>query len=697
MSKILEFMPEQPKESKIAYRTCFSSLSYYGYKLDILKSGLQKYLRRREEEKMLWCLGEIYLFKVYANSEQEKKATRGIITNLINRIIVMLDEELLFIEWDKYLIIYNLIEKFEKEERNDFVSLIKICKILCNSRLLRRNSDINAYFNFEMRKADSKKPEILEEREEGEDVDNWHFRNFKAYFEKGDINCFYWMYKIYIARREGDKRRFKRKENIYMVWEFLLKIGFGNPLLTKCLNYRLKEFFNKSKKERGIFLTSAIDLCLEKNNITWSADALKNEPDVNVEDVENLFRNREKLVFDSYVIDMHTSLGRKMGKNAINFMEEGSYVKDEDQEFLEREWRETYNNGKLESYAKKLAEKKAKAMKKAEKEKMKEAKKAEKVKKAKKKTVKIVKSGEQKEEPKKGKTDREKIRAAKYKRIKKMRGKVNFDDLEKNLKFVDGLNIQKEKLILCSDTTCGNKVMCFEYEGKIWKESRKSMFYNRDYCVIDECKELFGLRKIGMERVLSNFRIEKIDKSKKSWKDNWHKVIIGEDEENVVYCVMNKITHCNWKIPMEIGNIKHSLVYGVENGGNIGQNRALFKEFVKIGVYRGIFRCSDFNCRNVLVGLEDQFSPQYLVSIDEGDIGKRLDILGGREKWLVDGLNADKKIISEIIYELTLSMEMEYILNKMKEYKFSNELCVEVLNNWKNLKKDLEAEGILFD
>ena len=689
MSKILEFMPEQPKESKLAYRTCFSSLSYYGHKLDILKSGLQKYLRRREEEKMLWCLGEIYLFKVYANSEQEKRATRGIITNLINRIIVMLDEELLFIEWDKYLIIYNLIEKFEKEERNDFVSLIKICKILCNSRLLRRNSDINAYFNFGMRKADSKKPEILEEMEEGEDVDNWHFRNFKAYFEKGDRNCFYWMYKIYIARREGDKSRFKRKENIYMVWEFLLKIGFGNPLLTKCLNYRLKEFFNKSKKERGIFLTSAIDLCLEKNNITWSADALKNEPDVNVEDVENLFQNRKKLVFDSYVIDMHTSLGRKMGKNAINFMEEGSFVKDEDQEFLEKEWRETYNNGKLESYAKKLAEKKAKAMKKAEKEKMKEEKKAEKAKKAKKKTVKIVKSGEQKEEPKKGKTEREKIRAAKYKRIKKMRGKVNFDDLEKNLKFVDGLNIQKEKLILCSDTTCGNKVMCFEYDGKIWKESRKSMFYNRDYCVIDACKELFGLRKIGMERVLSNFRIEKIDKGKKSWKDNWHKVIIGGDDEKVVYCVMNKIVNCNWKVPMEIGNIKHSF----QNG----ECRRHLKEFAKIGVFRGIFRCSDFNCRNVLVGLVDQFSQQYLVSIDEGDIGKRLDIIGKRESWLIKALNKDKTVINEILDELTADLKCNFVLNKMKEYKFKRILIDEVENNWKNLKKDLEAEGILFD
>ena len=689
MSKILEFMHEQPKESKIAYRTCFSSLSYYGHKLDILKSGLQKYLRRREEEKMLWCLGEIYLFKVYANSEQEKRATRGIITNLINRIIVMLDEELLFIEWDKYLIIYNLIEKFEKEERNDFVSLIKICKILCNSRLLRRNSDINAYFNFGMRKADSKKPEILEEMEEGEDVDNWHFRNFKAYFEKGDRNCFYWMYKIYIARREGDKRRFKRKENIYMVWEFLLKIGFGNPLLTKCLNYRLKEFFNKSKKERGIFLTSAIDLCLEKNNITWSADALKNEPDVNVEDVENLFQNRKKLVFDSYVIDMHTSLGRKMGKNAINFMEEGSFVKDEDQEFLEKEWRETYNNGKLESYAKKLAEKKAKAMKKAEKEKMKEEKKAEKAKKAKKKTVKIVKSGEQKEEPKKGKTEREKIRAAKYKRIKKMRGKVNFDDLEKNLKFVDGLNIQKEKLILCSDTTCGNKVMCFEYDGKIWKESRKSMFYNRDYCVIDACKELFGLRKIGMERVLSNFRIEKIDKGKKSWKDNWHKVIIGGDDEKVVYCVMNKIVNCNWKVPMEIGNIKHSF----QNG----ECRRHLKEFAKIGVFRGIFRCSDFNCRNVLVGCDKSYLADYFVSIDEGDIGKRLDIIGKRESWLIKALNKDKTVINEILDELTADLKCNFVLNKMKEYKFKRILIDEVENNWKNLKKDLEAEGILFD
>ena len=51
-------------KTKLRYRTCFSSISHSGYKLDILKSGVQKYLRRREFDKMIWCVAEIYLFQV---------------------------------------------------------------------------------------------------------------------------------------------------------------------------------------------------------------------------------------------------------------------------------------------------------------------------------------------------------------------------------------------------------------------------------------------------------------------------------------------------------------------------------------------------------------------------------------------------------------------------------------------------------
>ena len=95
--------------------------------------------------------------------------------------------------------------------------------------------------------------------------------------------------------------------------------------------------------------------------------------------------------------------------------------------------------------------------------------------------------------------------------------------------------------------------------------------------------------------------------------------------------------------------------------------------------------------------MKDQFSPQYLVSIDEGDIGKRLDILGGRERWIINGLNADKTIINEILVELSNQASVIMCLEKMEKYKFGIELRNEVENNWKNLRKDLEAEGVEFD
>ena len=86
-----------------------------------------------------------------------------------------------------------------------------------------------------------------------------------------------------------------------------------------------------------------------------------------------------------------------------------------------------------------------------------------------------------------------------------------------------------------------------------------------------------------------------------------------------------------------------------------------------------------------------------MVSIDEGDIGKRLDILGGREKWIIDGLNADKTIIKEIMDELSNQASVILCLERMEKYKFGIDLRNEVENNWKNLHKDLKAEGVEFE
>mgnify|MGYP001436376533 FL=1 len=79
--------------------------SYYGKKLDVLKSGVQKYLRRRELDKMVWCVVELYLFK-FADE-------RGyvVLSNLINRFKLFLDEELVFYEVNVYLKVMMMLER----------------------------------------------------------------------------------------------------------------------------------------------------------------------------------------------------------------------------------------------------------------------------------------------------------------------------------------------------------------------------------------------------------------------------------------------------------------------------------------------------------------------------------------------------------------------------------------------------------
>ena len=61
-------------------------------------------------------------------------------------------------------------------------------------------------------------------------------------------------------------------------------------------------------------------------------------------------------------------------------------------------------------------------------------------------------------------------------------------------------------------------------------------------------------------------------------------------------------------------------------------------------------------------------------------------------------MNKDKTIINEILNELTYDhTKIIMSLEEMERYKFGFELINEVENNWKNLKVNLESEGIEFE
>ncbi len=354
-----------PGVSKLAFRTCFSSVSFNGYKLDILKSAVQKYLRRREFDKMVWCVAEIYLFQVYAKTDVEKRATKGIISNLLNRLIIMLDEEMLFVECEKYLVVRRYMEEFESGGRENFDYLYKICDVMCGARMIRRNSDIRGYWSPRNVKVDN-----------GDGSDDYYFVKFKEKFETNDPECFLWMLKIFNKGEEGDIVRYRRKENIYMIWEYLFdrKNIKNDPVLRKCLEYRFEEF-KKKRHERFIFLSASVDIAMHRGREQkedWFDCKKKKKFDVEdlVKEHSTKFANRKlipevyldwkKMEIDDYAIDMHTSAGRKMGKNKIDFIASGAVVVNEDKEYFVKEWRDCYNKTKKASFTAAVALRKKK-------------------------------------------------------------------------------------------------------------------------------------------------------------------------------------------------------------------------------------------------------------------------------------------------------------------------------------------------
>ena len=113
-------------------------------------------------------------------------------------------------------------------------------------------------------------------------------------------------------------------------------------------------------------------------------------------------------------------------------------------------------------------------------------------------------------------------------------------------------------------------------------------------------------------------------------------------------------------------------------------------ELLKIAIFRGIFRISDFNLKNVLV------DGANLVSIDEGDIGKRVGIIGGRNKWLVAEFNKHPGLLMSVLADINSNKveKLECIKKEMRRFLFSEDLIEEVEKNWENVEKDLKGEGL---
>ena len=84
-----------------------------------------------------------------------------------------------------------------------------------------------------------------------------------------------------------------------------------------------------------------------------------------------------------------------------------------------------------------------------------------------------------------------------------------------------------------------------------------------------------------------------------------------------------------------------------------------------------------------------------LVSIDEGDLGKRKGIFGAREKWLKKYLTPDvmKEIYEDVVNEK--KEKVAFICSLMEKFGYSKEMIGNVMRWYDKLEDSLKEEGYM--
>ena len=365
-----------------------SEKSYFGYDPAVLKSGIQKYGRRAEIEKGLWCLVEMDSFSMleWNGTAQNdylakhpgetlintQRSAQRIRTNMVNRLVVMMSEEVSISAWWMPLKIMELRNKW-LENRGNLSSqkfLVDMYLTLTSQRMIRLISDLHSVYllppdyvkekhmNTLMRihgTIQTRYPEIYSAQAKVGQV-NWTVspskypvavqRCVQGIIYNLEIGCdhvFFWIKQLRILEKRDKVPKYRY---LNIVWAILDRFINQNKDYGYVRNviYALHAFYKSmTHKEKPIYLYHAVLLLARRNKIDWDA-----EPpciDMPMADVQRLYKNHlvgGKMAMDEYVFDLHAMRGKKRDGCLENFAREGAYVENENIHFLNPVYREIY-------------------------------------------------------------------------------------------------------------------------------------------------------------------------------------------------------------------------------------------------------------------------------------------------------------------------------------------------------------------
>nr|WIL05168.1 hypothetical protein pmam_129 [Pithovirus mammoth] len=324
------------------------SLGRNGHPIDVLKSWLQKAIRRGLKDEALYCALRLFEFayeggySVLSDREkiEEKWPGRAIFSNFLNRLIVCSGEDIgigslgslpmidAFIE---FLRNDSSIEGFEERIRQ----LISLILFLCAQPKSRLVSHSKATFYDGLNspifrpKIEEKIPHLREWLTEIEayqsDLDKLKFvlSNFTSRPELFRFLAVRYALCLHFSpEKKKIPRGWPKKRNllspiVYEVWNLYLDCSPNNPILTTLYKWYQRE------NENTIYLvlaTLALVLPSEANFSSMTFEESRTAEQIFPESLG------EVRVAPEWAVDKHTQKGRSQGKSSVDFALEGSRI-----------------------------------------------------------------------------------------------------------------------------------------------------------------------------------------------------------------------------------------------------------------------------------------------------------------------------------------------------------------------------------
>jgi hypothetical protein len=332
--------------SSLLNDTFRNEISWNGYTSDILKSGLQKYIRRSNLHKALYCSAELDLFK-YATKRGET-----IRTNFLHRLMIIYLEDVenlsLFPQLDDlFKKIFSERDKTDSRDRQkeeEWISMIVF--LLCSSQKARICSHIRSIFHpkYMIPSILSKYPSLQPLAQQIQnDLSsttsppslNFLCNMFKKYYNEKHILCVYYGFQIDLSEEKLSKKSLSSSKSVFFLFEQLIT-PFNKNYIMKFV-YWYKEHLGTMCEG---FLCWLVPLL---SYLQIIPEGTKISEDEKYDSTWDKNRRMEKIEIDDYVIDRHTRKGHSKGM--VEFALNGAKVENE-AKFINPLWKQFYEDTK---------------------------------------------------------------------------------------------------------------------------------------------------------------------------------------------------------------------------------------------------------------------------------------------------------------------------------------------------------------